>query len=463
VDKDCRGYAPISTLQKNVVKEWLTKNFRHEHTRRSYRKGLNDFAHAIYGAESNYRIGIDRYFNETRDYLDDFKTFVAYLNQEGFASTTIHLRVSLVKKFFSRHERKISQENWEDIKRTLMPMHFVTTQDEVLNKEQLRDILQHLTVSGRALTLFLISTGARIGETLKLTVDDLNLESDPPQVNVRPQYTKKGVGGRVIWFSYEARDAIKEWLKDKKGKKKRGPRQGEGFSKNLVFGFTAGNFGNMWRSALTKTELEKKDPTTKILIFHVHTLRKFFSTAMSEAGVQESIIHAWMGHKGYLDSAYKRYTKEKLAQMYKDQMDAVSIYGSGSDSEFKQKLEAVEKESKQDKEELRKVDEMLDKLGISNDRSREERLLEYFRTIQTKQIPQLNKVEPSTLPKQTKSSEVSMEEPKKVEQPKSDKCLRGIRSFQWDVQCEICKLRHTADYVKCDAPQKPKGLPLKRW
>lgn len=135
---------------------------------------------------------------------------------------------------------------------------------------------------------------------------------------------------------------------------------------------------------------------------------------MSLDGVSRGIYEAWMGHKRYLDEAYHRYSLEQLANIYKDNMDAVSIYGGAGVSEFKQKLDAIEKEVKEKDEELRKVNEMLDKLGIPNDRPLEQRLLEYFRIIQAKQTQSTHqpmKTEPRPLPKPTQTMLIVKKEP----------------------------------------------------
>lgn len=165
-------------------------------------------------------------------------------------------------------------------------------------------------------------------------------------------------------MSYEARDAIKEWLKTKDSRRK--PRTNEPYPKDMVFGFNVYNFEAMWRRALEKAGFDKRDSETRIHIYHVHTLRKFFSTQMSLDGVSRDIYEAWMGHKRYLDEAYHRYSLEQLGNIYEANMDAVSIYGGAGVSDFEQKLDAIEKEVKEKDEELRKVNEMLDKLGIPN-------------------------------------------------------------------------------------------------
>ena len=316
-------------------------------------------------------MGIEKYLSENRNFLDDVKNLVQWMNTHEYAPVTIHSAFGCVKKFFSRHGLKISDEDLEDMK-ILLGANVVSTQDEILTKNQLQTTMNYLSLSGKAVALFLISTGARIGETMQLKMVDLDLNKDPPTVNIRASYTKKGVGGRVMWFSYEAREAIKAWLTVKNSTEK---RNGKPFPEDMVFGFSDSNFMHMWHDALARAKLDKKDPTTGYRIYHVHTLRKFFSTQMSIAHVEESIVHAWMGHSGYLDGAYKRYGIEYLAKMYLDHMDAISIYGTANTSEFTKKLEAAQKESTEKKKEIQSVTDFLDKWKVPNGKPLVDRLI----------------------------------------------------------------------------------------
>jgi len=338
---------PKKEVKHRILEEWLKKRFRIEATKDSYRARLLNFLKSIYGENQYGNIqqvaeGIDRYLSEQRNFLEDFNNFLLWMNSRNFPPKTIHLNAVLTKKFFDRHGYKLSTEQWDDMQ-TLLPANVTATQDEILSREQFRAVLNHLPVHGKALVLFLLSTGARIGETLQLKITDLNLDADPPSVNIRPEYTKKEVGGRHMWFSYEARDMLKEWLRIKDSRLK--PGVSKPFPKDMVFGFAYVNFCDMWLRALEKAGLDKKDPRTGIGIYHIHTLRKLFSTRMSEAGVQESVVHAWMGHKGYLDSAYKRYGKDALAEMYRNHMAAVSVYVSDEEAKRTQvriKLEELD-------------------------------------------------------------------------------------------------------------------------
>jgi integrase len=52
-----------------------------------------------------------------------------------------------------------------------------STPDKIPTKAQLRSILNYMDIKGRAIILFLASTGCRIGETLRLKKIDLKLRA----------------------------------------------------------------------------------------------------------------------------------------------------------------------------------------------------------------------------------------------------------------------------------------------
>ena len=82
--------------------------------------------------------------------------------------------------------------------------------------------VNYADIKARALILFLLSSGGRTGEALQLLEEDIDLEADPPRAHIRREYTKAGVGERTVFFSYEARDAIRDWLQVKDSLDKRG-------------------------------------------------------------------------------------------------------------------------------------------------------------------------------------------------------------------------------------------------
>ncbi len=398
---------------------WLDFNYKKEVSKNPFVATLKNWIRYIYGPDSvgNYRgntyglkptivkrnvekrineieAGLTRYFSdlENRDFLTDYKGFIHWLQNEGYANLTIRLRCSKAKVFFGRQDPrcKIDDEDWSQIKRTLLPKSTrASTQDDILTKEQLKRVLQHSDVHGRALALFLLSTGARIGESCKLKMEDIDLYSDPPQVHIREKYTKGEVGGRVMWFSEEARDAIIEWHKSRIGRKKKGghgyflidDEEGPG-PKDLVFNYTETTFNVHWNASLARADkgqnppvLAKRDPSTKkrIHVFHVHTLRKFFRTNMGfkgshegNSGVPDVIVHGWMGHKGYLEEAYAR-GPELLSEIYKENMHVVTVQEVGLDektrAEIKEAIERAEILAKQVTVDGAYIDMVGDQLG----------------------------------------------------------------------------------------------------
>jgi len=81
------------------------------------------------------------------------------------------------------------------------------TLDKVPSNVQLRKILMHMPVHGKALYLVLVSSGMRIGEALQVKLDDVDSDHDPPEVNIRRGYTKSG-RPRITFISSEAKELV---------------------------------------------------------------------------------------------------------------------------------------------------------------------------------------------------------------------------------------------------------------
>lgn len=225
------------------------------------------------------------------------------------------------------------------------------TRDKKPTKPMLKKILNYADLKARAQTLFLVSSGARIGETLQLVKDDFDFSSDPPRVHIRAEITKGGVGERTTYFSYEAKDAIQDWLKIKDTLTKRGT-SGD-FSGERVFAWNSASARFMWNLACDKAGYGDRDKRTGRRIYHLHSLRKFFRTKI---GLELDITHALMGHAEYLDDAYLRLEEEgEIAVAYLEAMPNVSVY-QVEDQELKQETESLRGEN----EKLKNRIEMLE-------------------------------------------------------------------------------------------------------
>jgi hypothetical protein len=127
----------------------------------------------------------------------------------------------------------------------------------------------------------------------------------------------------------EAKEVLEEWLKQRDAYLKSSLNRGAGLSKtgygrglksaksDNLFPFSGAVAEQMWWTALRKAGLTDRDSSTNRRKIHPHMLRKFFQTQMKYAGIAEDVVEALIGHSGYLDEAYRRYTKEQIASSYK--------------------------------------------------------------------------------------------------------------------------------------------------
>lgn len=249
-------------------------------------------------------------------YKRDVETY--FVSMKERPPKTIHARLSHTRQFLLRNNIDPGQLFWKDLKRKVKGNRAVTV-DEVPSNEELRKVLNHLPVHGRALFLTLASSGMRIGEALELKLDDMNLKTDPPRLTVRAENTKSG-GQRTVFISREARETIQQWLQVRaqwlESAVKKSTFEKKKATDPRLFPLTRMTVNEMYTRALEKAGFLKRDPRTGIATFHIHTLRKFFRTRLAPI-IPVDIVEALMGHEAYLSQAYRRYTIDQLAEFYR--------------------------------------------------------------------------------------------------------------------------------------------------
>lgn len=97
---------------------------------------------------------------------------------------------------------------------------------------------------------------------------------------------------------------------------------------------------------------------------HIHSLRKFFFTQMLPALGRE-LTEALMGHKVYLDLAYRRFTIEQLGRHYLKAMKNITIMSEALDEDKVRREAALEA--------IRRFAEVfgIDPVGIKIEKERE--------------------------------------------------------------------------------------------
>jgi len=309
------------------IRDWL-ETYANANTRAVFFNGVKHFLACVYGVDAEKPVEeferlASRYLGECRRGRDWFKDLLKY-------AVYLHGRPPKTAKAYMGGARgwieyalevELSRKQRRLLLGRLPKGSRARTEEAELTREVLRKILTHADAKGRALFLLLASSGMRIGEALQLRLDDVDLNTDPPTVTVRGEYTKSG-DKYVTFMTAEAKEALVEWLKIRGDYLKTSRCRGRGLGriKNLgdprVFPFSKYVAEQMWRNAIRKAEMAERDKFTNRHKLHIHMLRKFF-LSQAKLAVPETVAEAWAGHSGYLDDAYRRYSMEQMRRLYK--------------------------------------------------------------------------------------------------------------------------------------------------
>jgi len=275
-------------------------------TVRAYREALKNFFEMIYGEGEPLEDLAERYFSIERNYREDIQNFMVHL--KGYAPMTVKQKITGVRVFLLENEIELPQRFWRRLRGRIKGSRALTL-DKVPSNEELRKIITHLPVHGKALYLTLAASGMRIGEALQLTLKDLELDRDPAKVSIRGEYTKTG-NPRIAFISIEAKQTITEWLKVREEYLEAAAGKSHMHKKSAedprVFPFTSTTARVMWRNALKKSRFKEQDRRTNWHTIHPHVLRKFFRSQMGTV-IPVDVAEALMGHEGYLTEVYRKY------------------------------------------------------------------------------------------------------------------------------------------------------------
>jgi len=164
--------------------------------------------------------------------------------------------------------------------------------------ERLISVIDH--TRNRALILVLLRTGMRIGETLSVKVNDLDIK----QRKIHIFEGEKNACGRVVYLSDDALFALKRWLKERDQDKEYvfygQPRQSLGYS--------AARF--LFITYLKKAGIEHKGYT-------VHSLRHTCASELLNAGMRLECLQQLLGHHNIeITRRYARLTDRTREEEY---------------------------------------------------------------------------------------------------------------------------------------------------
>jgi integrase len=315
----------------NKVESFLNL-FSSKATKKTYRWAVAEYFKSIYGDdELPLEERADQYFAEARNCDEDIQKFFSTITAKP--PKTVRLMISAVRSFLIENDVELSEKFQRRlIRRAHARGTRALTLDKIPSNVELRRVISHMPIQGKALFLTMASSGMRIGETLKLQVDDVELYETPVKVNIRGNHTKTG-NSRIAFLSQEAKEAIEEWVKVRSSYLQAASLKSK-FKKSAedsrLFPFESNTALSIWNNAVRKAGWLKKDSSTNRNTLHPHVLRKYFRTKMG-AIIPVDITEALMGHEGYLTEVYRRYSPEDLGKFYLKGESALSIFTEGEE------------------------------------------------------------------------------------------------------------------------------------
>lgn len=313
--------------------ENFLKLYSSKHTARAYKQALTKYFNTVYGEnEAGLEQHADKYFLEepTRNYREDIETF--YVSIKNRPPKSVRLMISAVRTFLIENDVELPEKFWRRLRKRIKGNRALTI-DKVPSNLELRKILMHMPIQGKALFSSLSSSGMRIGECLQLTLKDVEFNSQPVKINLRGEYTKSG-SPRIAFINGEAKAFLEEWLKVRSQYLKAATRKSHLYKKSVedprLFPFESVTAYVIWKGAVKKVGLLEKDQQTNRYTLHPHVLRKFFRTRMATL-IPVDVTEALMGHEGYLTEVYRRYSQEDLAKFYLKGESSLTLFSDAKE------------------------------------------------------------------------------------------------------------------------------------
>jgi integrase len=242
--------------------------------------------------------------------------FVDYQLERGVARKTVTTWLTPVKRWLEVNGVKV------DVK---APRKWITYEDRIPTHDELLKVLDFCrSPRDRALICILASSGLRPRELVAIKYRDIKEDFEkgtiPCKVLVRAPNTK-GKRTRITFISEEAVRHLKAYYGQRQ------PREDDPMigsagdpTKPVAVATLLNQLALLFkRAGLTVQNGERRHP------LHPYSLRKFFRTNMSHAGVPDPYIRYFMGQKGYLDDSYFRANENMLREMYMKGMPMVTI------------------------------------------------------------------------------------------------------------------------------------------
>ncbi|MGC1933165.1 MAG: site-specific integrase, partial [Candidatus Nitrosopolaris sp.] len=327
--------------ESSMVSSYLTNvTVVNKSTASKYKERLKKFE--VFVSEY-YELGIDSIITQITkgkiDLYDVLGKYVLYLNNNFISPVTLKNHVITVKNFLEYHDIDISPRKFK--LKVRMPK-VVRKNKEALSKEDIIDILNACSdIRLKTFVMFLAAGGFRAAEALSVRIKDLDLESRPPQVFIRGEYTKTRTD-RIVFLTDEMNQQLKSWLCYKyrrrrvcyKGDEKTNQNKAKTITEyrtpdrtendlifavyqnrkmpnpNIIYADLAGSFA---KTLDRMGKGDREDGNQRRRQITLHSFRRFVKTTISDLGYADYSEY-FIGHSG---STYWRKKDSEKAEIFR--------------------------------------------------------------------------------------------------------------------------------------------------
>ena len=230
-------------------------------------------------------------------------------------------------------------------------------------RTEITKVLNLVNHKYRTMILLAATSGLRAGEIGALRVRDIDFSKSPVELSVRGESSKSG-RGRVAFCSDEAAAHLKALMGEKAD------------GNDFIFSMHGGRFTSDAITAATsrilrRAELRERDGDSGRHILSFHSLRKFFTTHMVEAGVPLPIVELMCGREIGTTQSYLMPNHNEMRTYYADTMQklvltqAEATVGSLRETfvETEKRMRMLEEREEKVKQELEQRDRTIEKLS----------------------------------------------------------------------------------------------------
>ena len=219
---------------------------------------------------------------------------------------------------------------------------------------------------------------------MKLTLDNLHLNTNPPTIKIPPEDEKNGKP-IIKFITPEAKYWIEEYLKDRKKilstrtNRARSKKIKEEYKKR-VFPMGNSNSNIKWKNLVIKEFGEYKiDPNTNKPLMGTHCLRRYFKTRFSN--YDPYLAKYFMGQSSKVDERYDDWTDKQLDEHYEKGVKYLFI--SQTPLETDNKIKQLNKELEKTNEQVKNKDDYIKLISErqKSDSKRVERLEKFIKRL----------------------------------------------------------------------------------